>query len=272
MSVEDRYRYGHFTLPTLLKDMRFGKKSLGPGDQLPEVDLATISDERLVFGAERLQRPTLLITGSVTCPMTSASMSSLRELHEKYGEQVEFVTLNVREAHPGENYPQPTTSEEKHEHARALKQHFEIPWSVAVDDLDGEVHQALGAKPNSAHIISEEGRILYRSLFAGDARSLGEALGSVSKGTAPMRRQSTAMMGPFKSAVGHVNDIMNLAGTQAWKDLWRSAPPMAIMGKISARFKKGKWGRSHVVTKAIVGMTAYLAAGVVLRILAGVSA
>jgi hypothetical protein len=256
----------------MLKDMRFGKKSLGPGDQLPKVDLATTSDDRFLFGVERLRRPILLITGSVTCPMTSASMSSLSELHEKYGEQVEFVTLNVREAHPAENFPQPTTSEEKLEHARALKQQFEIPWSVAVDDLDGELHQALGAKPNSAHIISEEGRILYRSLFAGDTGSLREALHSVSVGTAPMKRQSTAMMGPFKSAVGHVSDIMNLAGTQAWRDLWLSAPPMAIMGKLSARFKRDKRGRSHVATKAVVGMTALLAAGVVLRMLVGVSA
>ena len=48
--------------------------------------------------------------------------------------------------------------------------------------------------------------------------------------------------------------------------------PMAIMAKLSARFNRDKRGRSHIATKAVVGLTALLAFGVVLRMLVGVSA
>jgi hypothetical protein len=46
-------------------------------------------------------------------------MSPFR-LSAEFGDRVAFLTLYVREAQPGERYPQPQTFEEKLAHARAL--------------------------------------------------------------------------------------------------------------------------------------------------------
>lgn len=51
--------------------------------------------------------------------MTASAGPALKRMHEEFGDRVGFVTLYVREAHPGERYPQPETFEQKLEHARA---------------------------------------------------------------------------------------------------------------------------------------------------------
>ena len=45
--------------------------------------------------------------------MTASAGSALKQLHEEFGDRVAFVTLYVREAHPGERYPQSQTLEQK---------------------------------------------------------------------------------------------------------------------------------------------------------------
>ena len=72
--------------------------------------------------------------------------------------------LNVREAHPGENYPQAGTMEDKMDHARTLKDFYQLPWTVAVDDLEGTLNIAMDAKPNSAYLMDRDGTIVFRSV------------------------------------------------------------------------------------------------------------
>lgn len=69
---------------------------------------------------------------------------------KRVGERVDFATLYVREAHPGDRYPQPEALDRKLEFARELKQRDALPWPVAVDDVDGELHRRLDPKPNAA--------------------------------------------------------------------------------------------------------------------------
>ena len=60
-------------------------------------------------------------------------------------------------------------------------------FEVAVDDIDGSLHQALSPKPNSAYIIGKDGAILYRAHWASGAGELARALASVADGK-PIRR------------------------------------------------------------------------------------
>jgi hypothetical protein len=41
--------------------------------------------------------------------MTASAVPALKKLWAEFGSRVAFITLYVREAHPGENYPQPQT-------------------------------------------------------------------------------------------------------------------------------------------------------------------
>jgi hypothetical protein len=160
-------------------------------------------------------------------------MPFLLQLHNEFGARVEFIMLNVREAHPGEHFSQPGTMEEKLKHANALEQFYEIPWTVTADNIDGNLHRALDSKPNSAFLANEYGIIVFRSLWASDKKALRQALESAVAGRKPVKTESQALLGPVLRAMGQVQDVMERAGRQAVKDLWRAGFPMALAGRVA---------------------------------------
>jgi hypothetical protein len=50
--------------------------------------------------------------------MTAGARPGLLHLYEDFADRVQFVSVYVREAHPGENYPHHTSEEQKMRHAR----------------------------------------------------------------------------------------------------------------------------------------------------------
>jgi hypothetical protein len=183
-----------------------------------------------VFG----DKPILLIFGSMTCPMTASSAPTLQALYDEFGDRIDFIMLYVREAHPGENFRQADTLEEKLEKARALKQFYNSPWTVAVDNIDGDLHRTLDPKPNAAFLMSNTGEILFRSLWAADRQALHRALVSVAAGRALETKQSQALLGPVARAMGQVQEVMERTGPQAVTDLWWAGLPMALTGRIAS--------------------------------------
>ena len=99
--------------------------------------------------------------------MTAGARSGLIKLYNKFGAQLEFVSVYVREAHPGENYLHHTSEDQKFRHAADWVQLDQMPWTVAVDSLYGAVHHAYGPLPNSAYLIDKTGRVAFRALWAG---------------------------------------------------------------------------------------------------------
>lgn len=231
----DGYRFTAVTMDILINDMRFNKGTPAAGGSLPEFDLTSTSGERITwqdFGG----KPVLLTVGSTSCPLTAASIPALKRLRQEFGSEIEFVMVNVREAHPAENMGQPETFEEKLEHARALKEQFEIPWTVVTDDIDGSFHRSLDTKPNSAYIVDRDGVIVFRSLFATDERSLHEALTAVVTSKDFAKTESQAIFGPMARSFGYIQDVLGRAGPQAKRDMWRSAPPVVIAGLVASLF------------------------------------
>ena len=101
--AEDGYRYKHFTVPLLLRDMRYSGAALKPGQKIPNSTIFGLEGNQTSVNELGTNKPILLVTGSLTCPMTASSMPTLMRLFREFGAEVDFVTLNVREAHPGEN-------------------------------------------------------------------------------------------------------------------------------------------------------------------------
>ena len=93
-----------------------------------------------------------MVFGSGTCPMTDSAAPGLNRPHIRFGSGIRFVMVNVREVHPGKAFPQPQTFEAKMAHAARLRELHGFAFEVAVDDLVGTLHRALGPKPNSAYI------------------------------------------------------------------------------------------------------------------------
>ena len=230
------YRYKRFTTRLLFQDLRFGSEAAGPGDLFPSFELLTTNGDRLVNGDVFGDKPVLVIFGSMTCPMTASAAPSVQGLYGEFGDRVDFIMLYVREAHPGEHFTQSATIEEKLGHARALEEFYDIQWTVAADNIDGDLHRALDPKPNSAFLMNAEGIILFRSLWAADQDALRQALDAVTTGREPERKQSEALIGPVIRAMGQVQEVMKRGGTQAVRDLWRAGFPMALAGRIATFF------------------------------------
>lgn len=230
------YAYDHVSSQILSEDMQFGDSAPGPGDRLPEIDLPKVEGGQLT-SADLVGRPVLLITGSFTCPMTASSNPLLKELHQRFGHAIEFVTLYVREAHPGEHHDQARAAEEKRDAARALKRRDQLPWTIAVDDPDGSVHRRLDEKPNAAYLADRTGTIVFRSLWAGDARGLARALDAVARGERPPEEESTRRIVPMARGVGTMREMTRRAGPRAQSDLWQAAPPMGSMAWLADQYR-----------------------------------
>ena len=78
--------------------------------------------------------------------------------------------------------------------------HHDIPFEVAVDDIDGTLHRALTPKPNSAYLLDPAGTIRYRAHWANDERGLRGALSACAQGRIPARDRSRAMVRPLMRA------------------------------------------------------------------------
>lgn len=248
------YRYKRFTTSLLFRDLRFAGNAAAPGDSMPSFELTTTDGERLTNSDVLNDRPVLLVFGSMTCPMTASSAPSIQDLQTEFGDRVEFIMLYVREAHPGENYPQVEAIEDKIQAAKALKDFYKIEWTVAVDTLEGGLHRALDPKPNAAYLVGSNGIILFRSLWAADYDALRQALKDASDGRAMLRTQSTKLVIPVARAMGMVRETMERAGPQAVGDLWRAGFPMALAGRVATWFKPlspDQRGIAAVLTLAI---------------------
>ncbi len=235
-AAANAYRYKRFTARLLFRDLRFSKGAAAPGDRFPPFELVTTSGDRLDNQGIFLDKPVLFVFGSMTCPMTASAAPSVQELYEEFGDRVDFIMLYVREAHPGEYYTQAESIEGKLDNARALKELYDIRWTVAADNIDGDLHRALDPKPNSAFLVSNDGTILFRSLWASDLGPLRRALTETTMGRDLERKQSVTLIGPVIRAMGQVQEVMERGGPQAVRDLWRAGFPMALAGRVATWF------------------------------------
>jgi hypothetical protein len=231
-----RYRFEHLALPLVLRDLYFSKRDPRPGDRIPRFDLPIVGGGR--FRSDDLARtgPTLLIFGSATCPVTDNAAPGLKELYERFGDRVRFVMVNVREAHPGKEFPQPGTLEEKTVHAERLRDLHGFDFEVAVDDVDGSLHRALSPKPNSAYVVAPDKTILFRAQWANDTEALAAALSAVVAGDVPRRATSGGVVRPMLRMLRNIAPALDRAGKGAWADMWRVAPPLAALALVLKMF------------------------------------
>lgn len=222
------YRFERLAMPLVMRDMFFSKGDPRPGDQTPEFDLPTLGGHRFRSTDLGETGPAVLVFGSYTCPVTDGAAPGLNELHNRFGDRIRFVMVNVREAHPGKAVTQPQTIEEKTGHAELLRNIHGFNFDVAVDDIDGTLHRAFGPKPNSAYVLSKDGTILFRTHWANDTKALAEALEAIAADQAPKRSQSGGLL-PMMRIVRNVAPVLDRAGSGAWGDMWRAALPMAAL-------------------------------------------
>jgi hypothetical protein len=103
--------------------------------------------------------------------------------------------------------------DEKVAHARALREIHDVPFDVAIDDIDGTLHRSLSPKPNSAYLIGRDYRITFRAHWANDTPALAEALQDVASGRTIRRIYSS---GVLKAMVRMLRDLAPVLDRAGW--------------------------------------------------------
>jgi hypothetical protein len=167
MSGISDYNYKHFSRE-LLREWRTGSLS-GPelGEDAPDFKATTLDGKRLRLRDFRGKKNVLLLFGSATCPMTAAAIGGINQLHDQFRkDEVVFVFVYVREAHPGERLPAHESQADKVAAAWLLRKEEDIHMPVVVDDLRGSIHRKYSKLPNPAFLIDKSGRVIFRSVWA----------------------------------------------------------------------------------------------------------
>lgn len=160
------YNYEKFSKNVLLKDMarsKFGGAP-EPGDDAPDFTLRTVDGDKIRLSDFEDEKNVVLTFGSATCPATAASIGGIKDLYEEFGDEVQFLFVYVREAHPGDDLPAHESMTDKLQAAELLRDEEELEIPILLDDLSGKVHKKYGGMPNPTFLIDRSGRIAFRSL------------------------------------------------------------------------------------------------------------
>jgi peroxiredoxin len=161
------YNYRRFSREQLQKAL--SRKQMSgpkPGEKAPDFELESLDGEKIRLSDYAGTANVVLTFGSATCPMTAGSIRKLDRLYEDYAdEDVEFLFVYVREAHPGDELPAHRSMDDKREAAELLRDEEELEVPILLDKLDGKVHQQYGGLPNSTYLIDKPGRVAFRAMW-----------------------------------------------------------------------------------------------------------
>ena len=191
---------------------------LQAGDRYQDVALTTLSGKTVRLSDYVTDKPLVLETGSMTCPMYAQSVPPMQRLMAKYP-NLDHVLIYVREAHPGELQPQHQTLTDKIDAASKTKRRYRDGRTVLVDDVAGSAHRYYGAMPNSIFVIAPDGKILFRSIW-NNAEDMEAILRAVSQGEPIVSRELKAVP-PF--SLGAVRTLF-MGGSVAVWDFVRGLP------------------------------------------------
>lgn len=252
------YRFSSLSTSLFIQDLGFSKSDARPGSIVNNVMIERLDGTPISLKEVMGGRSTLIVFGSVSCPMTFGSVDVLHRLYDEFGEKTKFVMLNVREAHPGENFEQPQSQQKKREHARLLAKEANAPWETLVDTIDGELHRQLAEKPNAAFLLAPNREILFRSLWGSDEGGIRKALQSVSEGLTLNKQQSSALIGPLGVGLGYFAPILARSGKRAKRELLLAAPPIAMFAALASVFRSLPLSRRGAVALALIAAFAVI--------------
>ena len=93
---------------------------------------------------------------------------------ERWQDQVTFVVVYIREAHPEEGWVvsmnrdedilvnDPASNDERVEVAQTCALRMKIRMPVVVDDIDDQIASAYGALPDRLYLIGRDGRVAFQ--------------------------------------------------------------------------------------------------------------
>jgi peroxiredoxin len=206
-----RYNYDQFERQQLVKDFartKFGRAP-APGEKAPDFELRSLDGEKIRLSDFKNEKNVVLTFGSATCPQTAASISGLRDMEDSFSDDdVQFLFVYTREAHPGNRIPAHQSREDKARAAEIFRDEEEVEFPILVDDVNGRVHRQYGALPNPTFLIDKSGRIAFRSL-ASNVDRIEEALNELIETQEDRGVEHAIVAGGEDSAVPAVRMFMH---------------------------------------------------------------
>jgi len=120
-------------------------------------------------------------------------LGELEELYDRYGGEVAFFIVYIREAHPEDGWVladnrreeialmDPTSLDERAAAADACVARLETRIPVLLDDVDDAVALAYGGWPDRLYLIGRDGRVAFQGERGPDGfkpEQLGSAIGA----------------------------------------------------------------------------------------------
>ena len=142
--------------------------ALRNGDDAPDFSLRTIDGTQVVTLSEFRGKPVVLVFGSCTCPPFVRSTTTINSLFDKYCEDVKFLMVYIREAHPigGREVPNnqfkvtaPTTLSERCALAKDFNDRIQMQMPIVVDTIDDAVADVYAPWPNRLVVVDADGKI-----------------------------------------------------------------------------------------------------------------
>ena len=199
------------------------------GERFRDAALWTLDGERVQLSDYLGDKPLVLETGSITCPMYAASAGPMQDIAARYADRLNFVLMYVREAHPGERTKAHADFEAKIAAAgRSAARHGDRRTTL-VDDPDGTAHRLWGAMPNSVFVIAPDGTVIYRTMW-NNPDKLDPILGEIARGQS-VEADDLKPVPPFSL---HATRTLLVGG---WWALWDFYA--GLVGLVGKHKKKG---------------------------------
>ncbi|HZQ54702.1 MAG TPA: tetratricopeptide repeat protein [Bryobacteraceae bacterium] len=144
-------------------------KDLAPDFELPDAN----TGQKVRLSAFRGRSAVVLIFGSYSCPNFRGSAETLKALQRRFGRQIPFLLVYIREAHASNQW-QSTRNErenvalspaatlgQKRDYAQMCSRKLHLDFPAVVDGMDGAVESAYQAWPSRVFVIGKDGWILY---------------------------------------------------------------------------------------------------------------
>lgn len=159
-----------------LDKQEIGAQAEGPalGDSAPDFELTTVTGQTIRLSDRIGKRPVVLVFGNYTCGPFRGQAGNLKDLHEKYSLEADFLMIYVREAHPtdgwhgngnrrsGVSIKQPASNDERSSVAQTCLEHLDFDIPLMVDTLDDSVGRTYSGGPARLYLIDTEGKIAYK--------------------------------------------------------------------------------------------------------------
>jgi Ca2+-binding EF-hand superfamily protein len=156
---------------------RLEQAGLQIGSGIPDLSVYDADGEPVSLNELTGDKPTVLVTGCLTCPVFRRTYAYTETVAADYGPKgVRFYYVYKALAHP-ENlgYVRPFTLEERLMHIAEARQTLgtQVPWLC--DTMDNDLKHALGNVPNGQFVFGADGKLAHMAGWA-DEEALRAAL------------------------------------------------------------------------------------------------